>query len=130
MPTFVHQVQLELTFSPERYAVSNNEWHFVAFSFDSFSKRGIVVLDDHVEKFAAPGAAIFDAAFDQHKVLVGGNRLAPENNFRGAMSCVQGSAQQSRLLSQSAFHFCIFLQLLNTKKNVQFRLILYFNLQF
>ena len=74
MPTFVHQVQLELTFSPERYAVSNNEWHFVAFSFDSFSKRGIVVLDDHVEKFAAPGAAIFDAAFDQHKVLVGGNR--------------------------------------------------------
>lgn len=54
----------KLFYALQRYAVSDREWHFIAFSFDSFSKRGIVVLDDYVEKFAAPGAIVFDQGPD------------------------------------------------------------------
>ena len=42
----------------------------------------------------------------------------------------QGSVQQSCLPSQLAFQSCNVPQLLNTKKNVQFHINLYFNLQF
>ena len=93
----------KLFYALRRYAVTDDEWHFIAFSFDSFSKRAIVVLDDHVEKFATPGAVVFDRAYDQHKVLVGGNRLAPQNNFRGAVSCVQfypASMSESAIFSR------------------------------
>ena len=50
----------KLFYALQRYAVSDGEWHFVAFSFDAFTERGVVVLDDYVERFAAPGAVVFD----------------------------------------------------------------------
>ena len=53
----------KLFYALERYAVSDHEWHFLAFSFDSFSKRGVVVLDQGNHR-----AQVFDAVSGDWKI--------------------------------------------------------------